>query len=69
MKIGQTIEFYLFGGKEKGILSQINPDKTLQIAYNGVIYPNVETLTELPKKRSDNPSSKSYVSPWYILKK
>lgn len=68
MKIGQTIEFYLFGGKEKGTLSQKNDDGTWNIEVYGVTYPKVQTLTKLPKKPSDNPSSKSYVPPWYFLK-
>tara|TARA_R110001592_G_scaffold6686_1_gene35941 strand:+ start:87 stop:272 length:186 start_codon:yes stop_codon:yes gene_type:complete len=61
MKIGQTIEFYLFGGKEKGILSQKNDDGTLNIDVYGVTYPKVQTFKKLPKKKSDIP-------PWYILK-
>jgi len=68
MKVGQTIEFYLFGGKEKGTLSQKNDDGTWNIEVYDITYPKVQTLTKLPKKRSDNPSSKSYVPPWYILK-
>jgi len=60
MKIGQTVEFTLFGSKEVGILSQKNEDKTINIDVRGVIYPKVQTFKKLPKKKSDIP-------PWYIL--
>jgi len=68
MKVGDKITFFLFGGSETGEIVEINKDKTLQISHMGVIYPNVQTFKKLPKKRSDNPSNKSYVPPWYILK-
>lgn len=69
MKVGQVVEFYLFGAREKGVLSQKNKDKTWNIKMGDVTYPNVQTFKKLPKKRSDNPSNKSYVPPWYMLKK
>lgn len=61
MKIGDKIEFYCFSVLEKGTIIEINKDKTLQIAYGGVIYPSVQTFKKLPKKAKDIP-------PWYILK-
>lgn len=61
MKVGQTVEFYLFGGKEKGTLSQKNEDQTWNIQMGDVTYPGVKTFKILPKKKSDIP-------PWYILK-
>ena len=61
MKIGQVVEFYLFGAREKGILSQKNKDKTWHIKVGDVTYPNVQTFKKLPKKQKDVP-------PWYILK-
>jgi len=61
MKTGQTIEFYLFGVKEKGTVSQINENKTVNIQFDGYTYPNTQILKTLPKKTKEIP-------PWYILK-
>ena len=69
MKIGNKINFYLFGVKEEGIIYYINEkEKTVSVECNGYNYPDITMLKKLPKKRSDNPSHKSYVPPWYILK-
>ena len=62
MKVGDKIEFYCFSVLEKGIIVEINKDKTLQIACGGVIYPGVKTFKTLPKRKKEVP-------PWYILKK
>lgn len=63
MKVGDKIDFYLFGTPEKGIINKINKEtKTVNIAHGGVIYPNVETIKDLPNKTKDK-------KPWYILKK
>jgi hypothetical protein len=61
MKVGDKIEFYLFGAKESGIVVVKNKDKTINIDMGGIIYPNVKTFSALPKKKGDIP-------PWYILK-
>ena len=62
MKKGDKVEFYLFSALEKGIVERVNrKNKTLNISLEGIIYPNVETFKELPKKAKDTP-------PWYILK-
>lgn len=61
MKVGDKIEFYVFSVLEEGTITEINKDKTLQIAYGGVIYPSVQTYKKLPK-------SKKEIPPWYILK-
>ena len=61
MKTGQTIEFYLFGVKEKGTISKINENKTVNIQFDGYTYPNTQTFKTLPKKIKEIP-------PWYILK-
>lgn len=61
MKIGQTVEFTLFGGKEKGVLHQKNEDKTWNIKVGDVIYPKVQVFKTLPKKKKEIP-------PWYIKK-
>ena len=61
MKVGDKIEFYLFGALEEGIVEKVNKDKTFQISLGGIIYPGVETIQTLPKKLKDTP-------PWYILK-
>tara|TARA_R110000822_G_scaffold109977_3_gene239972 strand:- start:1182 stop:1391 length:210 start_codon:yes stop_codon:yes gene_type:complete len=69
MKIGDKINFYLFGVKEEGIIYNIDKkEKTVSVKCNGYNYSDIITLKKLPKKRSDNPSHKSYVPPWYILK-
>ena len=62
MKVGDKIEFYVFSVLETGTIVEINKDKTLQIAYGGVIYPGVQTFKTLPKRKKEVP-------PWYILKK
>lgn len=61
MKKGQTVEFYLFGVKEKGTISKINEDKTVNIEFDSYTYPNIKTFKTLPKKTKEIP-------PWYILK-
>ena len=61
MKKGDKVEFYVFSTLEEGIVEKVNKDKTLQISLGGIIYPNVETIRNLPKKLKDTP-------PWYILK-
>ena len=69
MKIGDKIKFFLFGVEEEGIIYYINKkEKTVSVECNGYNYPDIRTFKKLPKKRSDNPSNKSYVPPWYILK-
>ena len=69
MKIGDKIKFFLFGVEETGTVYEINKkEKTVSVECNGYNYPDVRTFKKLPKKRSDNPSNKSYVPPWYILK-
>ena len=59
MKRGQIIEFYLFGVKEKGTVTKINEDKTVNIEFDGYTYPNTKTLKILHKKTKEIP-------PWYI---
>lgn len=62
MKKGDKIDFYLFGTPETGIIDKVNrKTKTVNIAHQGVIYPNVETIKNLPNKTKDR-------KPWYILK-
>tara|TARA_B100001063_G_C16521468_1_gene431847 strand:- start:228 stop:413 length:186 start_codon:yes stop_codon:yes gene_type:complete len=61
MKVGDKINFYVFSVLEEGTITEINKDKTLQIAYGGVIYPSVQTYKKLPKNKKEIP-------PWYILK-
>ena len=61
MKVGDKIMFYVFSVLEEGTITEINNDKTLQIAHGGVIYPSVQTFKKLPKKKD--------IPPWYILKK
>ncbi len=69
MKVGQIINFYLFDAPVKGEVYTIDKkEKTVGVIYEGFKYPHMRTLKKLPKKRSDNPSNKSYVPPWYILK-
>ncbi len=60
MKVGDKIKFYVFSVLEEGTITEINKDKTLQIAYGGVVYPSVQTFRKLPKKKD--------IPPWYILK-
>jgi|MDSV01.1.fsa_nt_gb hypothetical protein len=69
MKIGDKIKFFLFGVEEVGTIYYIDKkEKTVSVESNGYNYPDIRTFKKLPKKRSDNPSHKSYVPPWYILK-
>ena len=60
MKVGDKIMFYVFSVLEEGTITEINKDKTYNIAYGGVIYPAVQTFRKLPKKKD--------IPPWYILK-
>ena len=60
MKVGDKIKFYVFSVLEEGTITEINTDKTLQIAHGGVIYPSVQTFKKLPKRQKEIP-------PWYIL--
>lgn len=63
MKKGDKVKFYLFGALEEGVVDKVNrKTKTVNIAHQGVIYPNVETIKNIPSKIKD-------VKPWYILKK
>jgi len=69
MKIGDKIKFFLFEVEQEGIIYHIDKkEKTVSVRCEGYNYPGIVTLKKLPKKRSDNPSHKSYVPPWYILK-
>jgi len=62
MKKGDKIKFYLFGAPASGVVDRVNrKEGTVNIAEGGVIYPNVQTFKELPKKKKEVP-------PWYILK-
>ena len=62
MKVGDKIEFYLFGIETKGTIYKVNKDKTVDIKADGYNYPGVQTFKTLPKKKKEVP-------PWYILKK
>ena len=69
MKIGDKIKFFLFGVEQEGNIYHIDEkEKTVSVECDGYNYPSIQTFKKLPKKRSDNPSHKSYVPPWYILK-
>ena len=68
MKLGDTIKFFLFGVEETGIIYEINKkEKTVSVESSGYKYSDVKTFKKLPKKKSNNPSHKSYIPPWYIL--
>ena len=64
MKVGDKIEFYLFGIPTVGEIYEVDKkSKTVNIrAEDGYNYPQVQTFKTLPKKKKDVP-------PWYILKK
>ena len=64
MKIGDKIEFYLFGIPTIGEVYEIDKkNQTVNIrAEDGYNYPKVQTFKTLPRKKKDIP-------PWYILKK
>jgi hypothetical protein len=62
MKVGDNIEFYLFGMRTTGEVININKDKTVDIMAEGYRYPKTQTFKKLPRKQKDTP-------PWYILKK
>jgi predicted RNA-binding protein (virulence factor B family) len=62
IKIGDNIEFYLFGMRTTGKVINVNKDKTVDITTEGYKYPKVQTFKTLPRKKKDIP-------PWYILKK
>lgn len=60
MKVGDKIEFYVFGALEQGIVVKKNSDRTVTIEVNGMRYPHVRKFKRLPKRKSQIP-------PWYIL--
>ena len=64
MKIGDKIEFYLFGIPTMGEVYEIDkPNKTVSVlSEDGYKYPKMQTFKILPRKKKDVP-------PWYILKK
>jgi len=61
MKKGQTVDIHVFGEKLKGIVLEVNKNKTLMVDVEGVKYPNVQTFKTLPTIKKEIP-------PWYILK-
>ena len=72
MKVGQKVNFYIFGALSEGIVYEINKeDNTMGLTSGGyqqtngefkhTKYPHVQTFKKLPNKKSDIP-------PWYILK-
>jgi len=64
MKIGDKIEFYLFGIRTKGEVYEVDKKtRTVNIlSEDGYKYPKIKTFKTLPKKKKEIP-------PWYILKK
>lgn len=61
MKVGDKIQFYLFGALETGIIIKKNKDHTFTIeTTKGIKYPNTRVFKRLPKLKSQIP-------PWYIL--
>ena len=44
MKIGDNIEFYLFGMRTTGEIININKDKTVDIMAEGYRYPKTQTF-------------------------
>ena len=52
MKVGDKIKFHLFGALTAGVVDKVNrKEGTVNVAEGGVIYPNVQTFKELPKKK------------------
>jgi len=64
MKIGDKIEFYLFGIPTTGVVYEIDKkNQTVNVlSEDGYKYPKIQTFKTLPRKKKDIP-------PWYILKK
>ena len=64
MKVGDKIEFYLFGIPTMGEVYEIDKqNKTVSVlSEDGYRYPKIQTFKTLPKKKKEVP-------PWYILKK
>ena len=60
MKVGDKIEFYVFGALEEGVIIKKNSDRTVDIEVKGIKYPHVRKFKRLPKRKSQIP-------PWYIL--
>ena len=63
MKVGDKIEFYLFGIPTMGEVYEIDKqNKTVSVlSEDGYRYPKIQTFKTLPKKKKEVP-------PWYILK-
>lgn len=63
MKIGDTINFYLFGIPTTGEIYEIDKKyQTVSVLSDGYKYPGIKTFKSRPRKKKDVP-------PWYILKK
>lgn len=60
MKVGDKIDFYVFGVAATGIIVSKNKDKTVTIEVDGTRYPNVKRFKRLPKRKNQIP-------PWYII--
>lgn len=64
-KIGQQIEFICLGAKTLGVIEKIDQkNKSLYIEANGLKYPNVLCISQLPKKGQNPPW---YIIDWYIV--
>ena len=73
-KIGNKIDFYLFGVLDKGVIYEINKEEeTVSVHCGGYYegewgvgkflpykYPSIQTFDKLPKNKKEIP-------PWYIL--
>ena len=60
MKVGDKVDFYLFGVKHKGEIYQIDSkEKLAGILFEGFKYPNTRMIKKLPKNKNEIP-------PWYM---
>ena len=60
MKVGQQVDFFLFGIRERGTIIKKHKGKLYDIQVStGLIYPQCQIFRTLPKK--------AHRPPWYML--
>ena len=61
MKVGQQVDFFLFGIRESGTIIKKHKGKLYDIQVaTGLIYPQCQVFRTLPRKKAQIP-------PWYML--
>jgi hypothetical protein len=51
MKIGQKVNFYLFGVKNTAILKEKQDNKEWKVEFEGLVYPNCKVYRKVPDNK------------------